>query len=114
MSVVAPSTNACVICLEDIVSELQILLCGHRYHFNCIILWLWRHSTCPYCRINVRNRFELLYQDYLIQYVNTNSLIFQQLGMDDYAYNTVTCETQPLTLSSIYRAQTNKLFELLR
>ena len=31
--------DECMICLEDMKSNIAILSCGHRYHFNCITLW---------------------------------------------------------------------------
>ncbi|KAK4790116.1 hypothetical protein SAY86_017420 [Trapa natans] len=47
----------CIVCLVDYHSEdmLRILPnCGHSFHVNCIDLWFQQHSTCPICRISLR------------------------------------------------------------
>ncbi|XP_072294683.1 leukemia NUP98 fusion partner 1 isoform X2 [Eucyclogobius newberryi] len=46
----------CLICYEDMkkngvgTKELQ---CTHRFHKECMELWLWRKQTCPMCRVCV-------------------------------------------------------------
>ncbi|KGN46024.1 RING-H2 finger protein ATL8 [Cucumis sativus] len=47
----------CTVCLADYHSEdlLRILpYCGHSFHVNCIDIWLHQHSTCPVCRLSLR------------------------------------------------------------
>lgn len=47
----------CTICLSDYHGEdaLRILpYCGHSFHVTCIDMWLQQHSTCPVCRISLR------------------------------------------------------------
>lgn len=47
----------CTVCLADYHSEdiLRILpYCGHSFHVTCIDIWLHQHSTCPVCRISLR------------------------------------------------------------
>lgn len=47
----------CTICLSDYHGEdiLRILpYCGHSFHVTCIDMWLKQHSTCPVCRISLR------------------------------------------------------------
>ncbi|KAF5742598.1 RING/U-box superfamily protein isoform 1 [Tripterygium wilfordii] len=47
----------CTVCLAEYQSEdlLRILpYCGHFFHVNCIDIWLQQHSTCPVCRISLR------------------------------------------------------------
>ena len=40
--------NMCSICRR---SNAQVfLLCGHRYHDNCIMMWLSKNQSCPNCR----------------------------------------------------------------
>ncbi|XP_054167091.1 E3 ubiquitin-protein ligase RNF103-like [Oppia nitens] len=45
--------NDCAICLETYRTGISIcgLPCGHNYHQNCIMLWLYRDNhICPICR----------------------------------------------------------------
>ncbi|KAL0460142.1 UNVERIFIED_CONTAM: E3 ubiquitin-protein ligase SGR9, amyloplastic [Sesamum latifolium] len=46
----------CSICLEELlkgeVTEVIRLPCSHIYHEICILKWLGKKQTCPYCRAN--------------------------------------------------------------
>lgn len=47
----------CTVCLADYHKEdvLRILpSCGHFFHMTCIDIWLQQHSTCPVCRMSLR------------------------------------------------------------
>ncbi|XP_010920981.1 RING-H2 finger protein ATL2-like [Elaeis guineensis] len=47
----------CVVCLSVMVEdEIGRVLpkCKHRFHVECIDMWLMSHSTCPICRAPVR------------------------------------------------------------
>lgn len=47
----------CIVCLAEFRGEdiLRILpYCGHSFHVTCIDIWLQQHSTCPVCRISLR------------------------------------------------------------
>ncbi|XP_048231514.1 RING-H2 finger protein ATL38-like [Ricinus communis] len=47
----------CTVCLAEYHAEdvLRILpYCGHSFHVTCIDIWLQQHSTCPVCRISLR------------------------------------------------------------
>ncbi|KAL2554600.1 RING-H2 finger protein ATL80-like [Forsythia ovata] len=47
----------CTVCLAEYRDEdtLRILpVCGHSFHAMCIDIWLQQHSTCPVCRISLR------------------------------------------------------------
>jgi hypothetical protein len=47
----------CTVCLAEFRGEdtLRILpYCGHYFHVTCIDIWLQQHSTCPVCRISLR------------------------------------------------------------
>lgn len=49
--------HRCTVCLSEYHEEdtLRILpLCGHSFHATCIDIWLQQHSTCPVCRISLR------------------------------------------------------------
>ncbi|KAL6289398.1 hypothetical protein ACE6H2_006908 [Prunus campanulata] len=47
----------CTVCLMEYHGDdvLRILpSCGHSFHVTCIDIWLQQHSTCPVCRISLR------------------------------------------------------------
>ncbi|XP_059307672.1 RING-H2 finger protein ATL38-like [Lycium ferocissimum] len=47
----------CIVCLAEYQEQdaLRILpLCGHSFHATCIDIWFQQHSTCPVCRISLR------------------------------------------------------------
>ncbi|KAL8538779.1 hypothetical protein ACS0TY_000695 [Phlomoides rotata] len=48
----------CTVCLADYHDEdtLSVLpVCGHSFHAICISIWLQQNSTCPVCRISLRD-----------------------------------------------------------
>ncbi|XP_042433997.1 RING-H2 finger protein ATL67-like [Zingiber officinale] len=48
----------CTVCLAEYQEKdvLRILpFCGHTFHVICIDIWLKQHSTCPVCRISLRD-----------------------------------------------------------
>ncbi|XP_031475249.1 RING-H2 finger protein ATL80-like [Nymphaea colorata] len=50
--------SQCTVCLGEYQDKdmLRILpYCGHAFHITCIDIWLQQHSTCPVCRISLRD-----------------------------------------------------------
>lgn len=50
--------SQCAICLVEYQEKdvLRILpFCGHSFHVTCIDIWLQQHSTCPVCRVSLRD-----------------------------------------------------------
>ncbi len=45
----------CCICLEDNEIDLKTLLCGHKYHRECIETWFTKEESCPLCRDEFTN-----------------------------------------------------------
>ncbi|KAG9459045.1 hypothetical protein H6P81_003553 [Aristolochia fimbriata] len=48
----------CTVCLAEYQGKdiLRILpYCGHTFHVTCIDIWLQQNSTCPVCRISLRD-----------------------------------------------------------
>lgn len=45
----------CVVCVEkmQIGQRLSKIPCGHRFHATCLLTWLARSGTCPYCRFTL-------------------------------------------------------------
>jgi len=42
------------ICLEPVLNDIYILSCGHVFHFDCLRLWMEKSSTCPNCRVPLK------------------------------------------------------------
>lgn len=44
--------ECCVICREPMVEgeDIRVLVCGHKYHFDCISQWLHVNNTCCVCQ----------------------------------------------------------------
>ncbi|KAF9674966.1 hypothetical protein SADUNF_Sadunf10G0182700 [Salix dunnii] len=76
----------CSVCLAEYLGEdiLRILpYCGHSFHVTCIDIWLQRHSTCPVCRISLR---EFPEKKRVMQPLFSSS-IRSQYGIDSHSYN---------------------------
>tara|TARA_Y100000746_G_scaffold168277_1_gene145603 strand:- start:8 stop:580 length:573 start_codon:yes stop_codon:yes gene_type:complete len=43
----------CSICLQE-CEEATDLPCGHRFHAECLVPWLWKQGSCPNCRFTER------------------------------------------------------------
>jgi len=52
-----PSREECAICQENYCcfDNLTELPCGHKFHKDCVDIWLKNNTTCPMCRHNIRN-----------------------------------------------------------
>uniref|UniRef100_A0A0A9G214 RING-type domain-containing protein n=1 Tax=Arundo donax TaxID=35708 RepID=A0A0A9G214_ARUDO len=51
----------CVVCLAEYEEKdvLRILpSCGHNFHMGCIDMWLEQNSTCPVCRVSLRDNLD--------------------------------------------------------
>lgn len=46
--------DGCPICLEDLNGSydpyVRLRYCNHKFHRNCIDMWLWQSLVCPICR----------------------------------------------------------------
>ncbi|XP_067827061.1 E3 ubiquitin-protein ligase DZIP3-like [Heptranchias perlo] len=50
--------DPCVICQEELTSSrLFVMKCGHKYHRECISLWLKEQKTCPSCTLTFATSF---------------------------------------------------------
>ncbi|KAI8869285.1 hypothetical protein GQ42DRAFT_123983 [Ramicandelaber brevisporus] len=54
--------HPCSICLDEysVGDFMRILPCGHRFHVECIDVWLSRSVTCPNCKMDVRTEEEIM------------------------------------------------------
>ncbi|XP_039024763.1 E3 ubiquitin-protein ligase ATL4-like [Hibiscus syriacus] len=79
----------CPVCLSEYRCEdtLRILpYCGHSFHVTCIDIWLQQHSTCPVCRVSLR---EFPEKKRLMQPLFSSSIRshFGLESFDTHAYN---------------------------
>ena len=42
--------NECSICHEQLMQDVNVLPCSHRFHNECIEPWIISHNSCPICR----------------------------------------------------------------
>lgn len=49
------SEDKCIICQYEykVDEKLIILPCNHNYHLECIIEWLKKEKTCPFCKSEI-------------------------------------------------------------
>ena len=54
-TLVDPSLNSCVICIEDFKPHdiCIVLSCEHIYHKDCVVPWIESNNTCPICRVEI-------------------------------------------------------------
>lgn len=69
--------NCCPICLDDFddVNEIFTLKCNHVFHRDCINEWLLKRSTCPYCRIYLKDTVNVMYQQGKYMFLNKAIII---------------------------------------
>ncbi|KAJ4970541.1 hypothetical protein NE237_003640 [Protea cynaroides] len=82
--------SQCTVCLAEYQEKdvLRILpYCRHSFHVTCIDVWLRQHSTCPVCRISLRNSPE---RKHLMQPM-TSSAIRPTYGMDSFDSHSYHC-----------------------
>ncbi|KAH0670378.1 hypothetical protein KY290_026775 [Solanum tuberosum] len=89
----------CTICLAEYREEdtLRILpLCGHYFHATCIDIWFQQHSTCPVCRISLRETAD---KKCFLQPL-FSSAVRSQYTMDTLNVNSNQCSSSGQRLSS--------------
>ena len=60
-------TIECSICLNNLDNNIITLHCNHKYHNECMDMWLKYNNTCPYCRYNLkRDRIPSVLYDKII------------------------------------------------
>ena len=61
--------SICSICLENIYNNEKIYntICKHKFHKNCIKVWLETYNTCPNCRTFIINKNFKDYLDYQME-----------------------------------------------
>ncbi|XP_042511901.1 RING-H2 finger protein ATL8-like isoform X2 [Macadamia integrifolia] len=82
--------SQCTVCLaeyqeKDVIRVLPY--CGHYFHVTCIDVWLRQHSTCPVCRISLRDSPERK----RVMQPMTSSAIRPTFGMDSLDSHSYHC-----------------------
>jgi len=46
---------SCAICLMEygVGDEVRFLRCGHHFHSECVVSWLVKNKSCPFCKIDI-------------------------------------------------------------
>ncbi|KAK4353416.1 hypothetical protein RND71_028934 [Anisodus tanguticus] len=89
----------CTVCLAEYREEdaLRILpLCGHYFHATCIDIWFQQQSTCPVCRISLRETVE---KKCFMQHL-FSSAVRSQYAMDSLNVNLNQCSSSGQRLFS--------------
>ena len=47
------SRGTCILCKGLLISEIQTIPCGHRFHLSCMRNWAATSPTCPECRESI-------------------------------------------------------------
>ena len=47
--------NDCSICFEELDNNPTTLMCGHKFHTNCINQWIPNNNNCPMCRSGIND-----------------------------------------------------------
>ncbi|KAL5710764.1 hypothetical protein ACHQM5_021290 [Ranunculus cassubicifolius] len=69
----------CTVCLAEYQPKdmLRILpYCGHSFHVSCIDVWLQQNSTCPICRISLRDSPERKNTNTMMQPMPSSAIRF--------------------------------------
>lgn len=59
----------CTICLDNIVGNLSMPLCGHTFHTECFQRWFDINQSCPTCRHKILPILNPSYSDQTINYI---------------------------------------------
>ncbi|KAK4717290.1 hypothetical protein R3W88_015628 [Solanum pinnatisectum] len=89
----------CTICLAEYREEdtlRSLPLCGHYFHATCIDIWFQQHSTCPVCRISLRETAD---KKCFLQ-PSFSSAVQSQYTMDTLNVNSNQCSSSGQRLSS--------------
>jgi len=61
----------CPICLTEEADFVRQTPCHHYFCSGCILLWLEKNKTCPYCRMNIKdNNINIKNEDVLTTKIN--------------------------------------------
>jgi hypothetical protein len=53
------ASKGCIICTDSYRKDqivLQLPVCKHTFHEECVLQWLRQHNTCPYCRYELPSK----------------------------------------------------------
>lgn len=57
-SIYSPMNTSCPISQEEFTDNQEVIMikhCGHLFKQDSLLTWFINHSTCPYCRYDIKN-----------------------------------------------------------
>ena len=74
----------CVVCRENMELGLK-LICGHKFHYECISKWVRISDTCPTCRTRLYDSLKSILTKEVIEEFKSNdvlSLYYSRYGIE--------------------------------
>ena len=65
--------NLCSICLESLESDINVTVCAHKFHTDCLNEWIARNPSCPICRYNLNDISPSISESISIDDISNNS-----------------------------------------
>eukprot|EP00483_Globobulimina_turgida_P011837 UN11859 len=87
----------CTICLDPLLTDLQVAKCGHCFHSHCIIRWLNTKKQCPNC--NKKLKKSQIFKLYLSP-ANGNTLQTLQTEITELLEQIKTLKTEKIQLQN--------------
>ena len=104
----AIKANECSICHEQLMQDVIVLPCSHRFHNECIEPWIISHNSCPICRapiIEPEEEEQVQEQEREEARLRLQDVVRQRLELEQ---RVMTLRVQLLQHSSILREAYNR------
>ncbi len=90
----------CVICTEELITDIRYLECHHSFHTKCILSWFGTNrKDCPICRDGMEKEKDINDED------------LKSIDIDAEAYKKYSDETKEVVKSIICTSKNRKILE---